>query len=96
MFINDPHSVVSSESVMFADDTTALSNVITHTEVSHDIEVNVNMIDIYTAKNHLVPHPKKTKSILFSKPSQYSQPDERVNLTLAVKNFEYVSVYKCL
>ena len=96
MFINDLHSVVSSESVMFADDTTALSHGISHTEVSRGIQENLNMIDIYTARNHLVPHPKKTKSILFSKPSQYSQREARINLNLADKNIEYVSFYKCL
>ena len=51
MFINDLYSVVSSESVMFADDTTALSNGTSHTEVSNDIQVNLNMIDTYSAKN---------------------------------------------
>ena len=96
MFINDLHTVVSSEFVMFADDTTALSHGTSHTEVSHDIQVNLNMIDTYLAKNHLVPHPKKTKSILFSKPSQYTLPEERMNLTLSDKNIEYVSFYKCL
>ena len=96
MFINDLHFVVSSESVMFADDTTALSHGTSHTEVSHDIQVNLNMIDTCSAKNHLVPHPKKTKSILFSKLSQYTLPEERVNLTLSDKNIEYVSFYKCL
>ena len=69
MFINDLHSVVTSEYVMFADDTTALSHGTSHTEVSHDIQVNLNM----------VPHPKKTKSILFSKPRQYILLEERVN-----------------
>ena len=43
MFINDLHSVVSSESVMFADDTTALSHGISHTEVSRGIQENLNM-----------------------------------------------------
>ena len=96
MLINDLHSVVSSESVMLADDTTALPHGISHTEVSHDIQVNLNVIGTYSAKNHLVPHPKKTKSILFSKRSQYIIPEERVNLTLSDKNIEYVSFYKCL
>ena len=96
MFINGLHSVASSESVMFADDTTALFHGTSHTEVSHDIQVNLNMIDTYSAKNHLVPHPKKTKSILFSKSSQYTPPEERVNLTLTDKNIEYVSFCKCL
>ena len=81
---------------MFADDTTVLSNSISHTEVSLDIQVSLNMIDTYSTKNHLVPHPKKTKSILFSKPSQYTLPEERVNLTLSDMNIEYVSFYKCL
>ena len=83
MFINDLYSVVSSESVMSVDDTTALSHGTSHTEVSHDIQVKLNMIDTYSAKNHLVPHPKKTKSIPFSKPSQYILHEERVNLTLS-------------
>ena len=96
MFINDLHSVASSESVMFVDNTTTLSHGTSHTEVSHDIQVNLNMIDAYLAKNHLVPHPKKTKSILFSKPNQYTLPEERMKLTLSDKNIEYVSFYKCL
>ena len=96
MLINDLHSVVTSESVVFEDDTTALSHGTSHTEVSHDMQVNLNMIDTYLAKNHLVPHPKKTKSILFSKPSQYILPEERVNLTLFDKNIEHASFYKCL
>ena len=96
MFIDNLHSVVSSESVMFADNTTALSHGTSHTKVSHDTQVNLNMIDTYLTKNHLVSHPKKTKSIPFSKPSQYILPEERVNLTLSDKNIEYVSFYKCL
>ena len=54
------------------------------------------MTDTYSAKNHLLPHPKKTKSKLFSKPSQYTLPEERVYLTFSDKNIEYVSFYKCL
>ena len=42
MFINDLHFVVSSESVMFVNETTALSHSTSHTEVSHDIQVNIN------------------------------------------------------
>ena len=82
MFINDLHSVVSSKSVMFADDTTALSHGTSHTDVSHDLQANLSKIDQYSAMNHLVPHPKETKSILFSKPSQHSLHNDRVNLTL--------------
>ena len=92
MFINDLHPVVSSESVMFSDDTTALSHGTSHTTVSHDIQVNLNMIDTYSAKNHLIPHPKKTKSKLFSKPSQYTLPEERVYLTFFSFSF-FIFIY---
>ena len=81
---------------MFADDTTALSHGTSHTEVSHDIQANLNTIDLYSTMNHVIPHPKKTKSILFSKPSHHSLHDERINLTLVDMKIDYVSIYKCL
>ena len=68
MFINDLHSVVSSESVMFVDDTTALSHGTSHTEVSHDIQVNLNMIDTWSTKNHWYPTPRKLNPYYLASP----------------------------
>ena len=65
MFINDIHSVVSSESVMYADDTTALSHGTSNTEVSQDIQVNLNMIKLRTI---WYPTPRELNSYYLASP----------------------------
>ena len=43
-----------------------------------------------------MPHPKKTKVIIFSKPSQATPFEERFPLSLNDVDIEYVTRYKCL
>ena len=96
IYVNDFPANLSSEVVMFADDTTVLSHGTSHRSVSTDMQSNLDKIYDYAVNNRLVPHPKKTKAIIFSKRSQASQFEERETLTLAQNNIEYAHSYKCL
>ena len=77
IYVNDLPANLSSEVVMFADDTTVLSHGTSHRSVSTDMQSNLDKIYDYAVNNRLVPHPKKTKAIIFSKRSQASQFEER-------------------
>ena len=96
IYVNDLPANLSSEVVMFADDTTVLSHGTSHRSVSTDMQSNLDKIYDYAVNNRLIPHPKKTKAIIFSKRSQASQFEERETLTLAQNNIEYAHSYKCL
>ena len=73
--VNDLPANFSSEVAMFADDTTALSHGTSHRSVSPDMQSNPDKIYVYAVNSRLLPHPKKTKAIIFSKRSQASQFD---------------------
>ena len=67
---------------MFADDTAILSHGKSHLLVSSDIQRNLDEMNNYTSKNRLVPHPGKTKALLFSKRSQATCSEDRALLKL--------------
>ena len=81
---------------MFADDTTVSSHCSSHQVITSSIRKDLNSICLYSSRNHLVPHPKKTKVILFNKPSQATPLEERSPLSLNSVGIEYVTSYKCL
>ena len=95
IYVNDLPANRSSEVMMFADDTTVLSHGTSHRSVSTDMQSNLDKIYDYAVNNRLVPYPKKTKAIIFSKRSQATQFEERESLTLAQNNIEYAHSYKC-
>ena len=96
LYVNDLPSLIESETIMFADDTTVLSHGSSHQGVISTIQKDLNSISLCSSKNHLVPHPKKTKVILFSKPSQASPFEVRSPLSLNNVGIEYVTSYKYL
>ena len=96
LYVNDLPSLIESQTIMFADDTTVLSHGSSHQVVTSTIQRDLDSICLYSSRNHLVPHPKKTKVILFSKPSQATPLEERSPLSLNNVGTEYVTSYKCL
>ena len=96
MYINDLPMALTSEVILFADDTTAISHGATHCSVASDVQNNLTSISNYALKNRLIPHPQKTKIMLFSKQSQAVSIDDRIPLNLAGAQIDYTSSYKCL
>ena len=79
---------------MFADDTTCLSHGRSIESVSAGVQDNLNSLCEYARKNHLVPHPGKTKVVIFHKKKKIIE--DRPFLTFGENVVEYVSSYKCL
>ena len=75
--INNLPSITNSEVVMFADDTTIISQEDSLSSVTSVMENNLNKISCYSAVNQLIPHPNKTKVLIFSKRSQISAFENR-------------------
>ena len=96
LYVNDLPALIESQTIMFADDTTVLSHGSSHQVVTSTIQRDLDSICLYSSRNHLVPHPKKTKVILFKKPSQATPLEERSPLSLNNVVIEYVTSYKCL
>ena len=96
IYINDLPSITNSEVVMFADDTTIISQGDSLPSVTSDMKNNLNKISSYSADNQLIPHPNKTKIVIFSKRSQISPFENRAPLKLNDHEVQYVDSYKCL
>ena len=94
MYVNDLPSIIKAETIMFADDTTCLSHGHTVEIVSTGVQGDLNSLYEYARKNHLVPHPDKTKVVIFHKKRQIIE--DRPLLTLGENVVEYVNSYKCL
>ena len=97
-YVNDlPSEAPNTDIIMFADDTTALFHG-KHFNGKHtnDIYDNIDVINRYTQINRFVPHPDKTKTIIFSKRSQLTFNEDRVQLKLAPDKITYAESYKCL
>ena len=65
MYANYLPSVIKAETIMFADDTTCLSHGRSIASVSAGVQDDLNSLCEYARKNHLVPHPGKTKVVIF-------------------------------
>ena len=96
IYTNDLPSITNSEVVMFADDTTIISQEDSLSSVTSVMENNLNKISCYSAVNQLIPHPNKTKVLIFSKRSQISAFENRAPLKLNNDEVHYVDSYKCL
>ena len=96
LYVNDLPSLIDSQTVMFADDTIILSHGPSHNILTHIIQGDLDSVSSYSSRNHLVPHPSKTKVIFFSKPSQATKFEDRAILSLNSADIEYVNSYKCL
>ena len=84
------------EVFMFADDTTIISQGDSLSSVTSDMTNNHNKISSYSADNLLIPHPNKTKIVIFSKRSQISPFENRAPLKLNDDEVQYLESYKCL
>ena len=82
LYVNDLPSLIESETIMFADETTVVSHGSSQQVVTSTIQKDLNNICLYSARNHLEPHQKKTKVILFSKPSKATPFEIRSPLSL--------------
>ena len=96
MYINDLPSITNSEVVMFADGTTIISQEDSLSSVTSVMENNFNKISSYSAKDKLIPHPNKTKVVIFSKCSHISTFEDRAPLKISSDEVHYVDSYKCL
>ena len=81
---------------MFADDTTIISQEDSLSSVTSVMEINLNKISSYSAENQLIPHPNKTKVVIFSKCGQITSFENRAPLKLNNDEVHYVDSYKCL
>ncbi|CAB3980694.1 Hypothetical predicted protein [Paramuricea clavata] len=78
LFINDlPSQLSHSESTMFADDTT----VLTEGSSIHDLNVKLNLVakdlSTWTQQNRMVTNTLKTKSMLIHSPQQLKNSSDR-------------------
>ena len=66
LYVNDlPSQVSSREVILFDDDTTTLSHGKIAENVTSDIQASLNEINDYAKNIRLLPHPSKTKVIIF-------------------------------
>ena len=95
--MNDLLSQVSSlEVILFADYTTTLSHGKTAENFTSKIQAGLNEINDYAKNNRLLPHPSKTKVIIFCKKSKVVPVEDLVELQIDPHNVEYAETYKCL
>ena len=93
--MNDlPYEIPNTDIIMFADETTVLSHGKHIHSVTNDIQENLDVTNRYTQINTLVPHPDKTKVIIFSKRSQLTPNQDCVQLKLASDKITYAESYK--
>ena len=97
LYVNDlPSQVASQDVILFADDTTTLPDGKTTENVTSDIQASLNEINDYAKNNRLLPHPNKTKLIIFCKKSKFAPFEDRVKLQIDGPKVDYAESYKCL